>query len=253
MGRSETIAEGVTLYLGDCGHVITELSADALVTDPPYGILVPGDFKDRVRDDRGGKHGLAVEEYGTYSDTYENFKARIVPRLDLALDLCKRGAVFTGPHIHEQRKPDAIGGIYCAAATGRNEWGFKNFLPVFLYGAAPDLNLGAKVPTAIASGAIAEANGHPCPKPLPWMMWLVSLASRQGETVIDPFMGSGTTGVAAIKQGRKFIGIELDPGYYDIARRRLQVALQQPDMFIERPASTQDKLPLKHGLSRNGG
>ena len=54
--------------------------------------------------------------------------------------------------------------------------------------------------------------------------------------VFDPFMGSGTTGVAAVKLGRKFIGIEIDPGYFDIARRRISEALKQPDFFVERPA-----------------
>jgi len=234
--RIEHLAEGVTLYLGDCGHLLPDLTgADSLITDPPYGILVPGDFKERVRDDRGGKHGLRIAEYEGYSDTYEHFKRRIVPRLNLAIGATKRAAVFTGPHIIEQQKPDAIGGIYCAAATGRNEWGFKNFLPVFLYGGAPDLNLGAKIPTAIASAAIAEPNGHPCPKPLAWMKWLVALASKRDETILDPFMGSGTTGVAAVKLGRKFIGIEIEPKYFDIACHRISEALKQPDMFIESP------------------
>jgi site-specific DNA-methyltransferase (adenine-specific) len=52
---------------------------------------------------------------------------------------------------------------------------------------------------------------------------------------LDPFMGSGTTGVAAVKLGRKFIGIEIEPKYFDIACRRISEALKQPDMFIEKP------------------
>jgi site-specific DNA-methyltransferase (adenine-specific) len=245
VNRVETLAEGVILYLGDCGHLqMDTLGADTLITDPPYGILVPGDFKDRVRDDRGGKHGLKIQEYDVYSDTYDNFKRRIVPRLNLAIEATTRAAIFTGPHILDQKKPDAIGGVYCAAATGRNEWGFKNFLPVFLYGSAPDLHLGAKIPTAISSSATAEPNGHPCPKPLAWMNWLVALTSRRTDTVIDPFMGSGTTGVASIKLGRKFIGIEIDPKYFDIACRRISEALKQPDMFIEKPKPAKQEAML---------
>jgi site-specific DNA-methyltransferase (adenine-specific) len=74
---------------------------------------------------------------------------------------------------------------------------------------------------------------HPTEKPLNLMRELVSLFSNRGETVLDPFMGSGTTGVACVKLGRKFIGIEIDEGYFDIACRRIQDAVNRPDMFIE--------------------
>ncbi len=53
--------------------------------------------------------------------------------------------------------------------------------------------------------------------------------------ILDPFMGSGTTGVACAKLGRKFIGIEIEPKYFDIACERIRKAYDQPDMFIERP------------------
>lgn len=67
------------------------------------------------------------------------------------------------------------------------------------------------------------------------MEWIVDLATTRGQTILDPFMGSGTTGVAAVKLGRKFIGIEIEPKYFDIACRRISEALKQPDMFIEKP------------------
>lgn len=54
-------------------------------------------------------------------------------------------------------------------------------------------------------------------------------------TVLDPFMGSGTTGVACAKMGRKFIGIEIEPKYFDIACKRIEEAYKQPDMFVELP------------------
>ena len=241
--RVERIGDA-TLYLGDCRDVLPTLGrVDAVVTDPPYGVLVPGDFKDRVRDDRGGKHGLAIKQYDGYSDTYENFVSLILPRLNSALDLCARAAVFTGPHIVEQRKPAAVGCIYCSAASGRHEWGFKNCLPILLYGAAPDLHLGAKIPTAIASNETAERSDHPCPKPLSWMKWLVTLTSRQNETILDPFMGSGTTGVACAKLGRRFIGVEIEPRYFDIACRRIEEAYRQPRLFADAaPWPTQEKM-----------
>ncbi len=73
----------------------------------------------------------------------------------------------------------------------------------------------------IDSSSTAEPNGHPVAKPLDWMLWSVRLASRAGDTILDPFMGSGTTGVAAIRLGRNFIGIEKDANYCQIARERL--------------------------------
>jgi len=68
------------------------------------------------------------------------------------------------------------------------------------------------------------------------MEWVVSVSSLPGEFVLDPFMGSGTTGVACANLGRKFIGIEIEPKYFDIACKRIEDAYRQGDMFVERPA-----------------
>ncbi len=68
------------------------------------------------------------------------------------------------------------------------------------------------------------------------MKWLVSRVSLPGETVLDCFMGSSSTGVACLKLGRKFIGIEVDPEYFDIACRRIEKAYAQPDLFIAPPS-----------------
>jgi len=89
-----------------------------------------------------------------------------------------------------------------------------------LYGIAPDLNLGAKN-TVLSSTSHAEPSGHPCPKPLIWMRWAAALGSRTGETVLDPFMGSGTTLRAAKDLGRKAIGIEIEERYCEIAANRM--------------------------------
>ena len=80
-----------------------------------------------------------------------------------------------------------------------------------------------------------DDNGHPCPKPVAYSRWLVQRAAEPGKTIIDPFMGSGTTGVACAKLGRKFIGIEIEEKYFDIACDRIQKACDQPDLFIESP------------------
>jgi site-specific DNA-methyltransferase (adenine-specific) len=212
---------GITIYHGDCRDILPTLAYDVVVADPPYGVLEPGDLNPRVRDDRGGVHGLVRGRYAGYLDTYENFVADVVPALTMALNGAVRGAVFTGPHIQEQLKATAIGGIYCPAGCGRHQWGFKTFLPVLFYGTAPDLNLGAK-PNTLQSSDTAERNGHPCPKPLSWMKWLVVLASSDKEVICDPFMGSGTTLRAAKDLGCSAIGIEIEERYCEMAAKRLQ-------------------------------
>lgn len=230
MSRIERLAGGVTLYLGDCREILPQLRrVDALVTDPPYGL----DLGERT-DKRGGRHGLAKAAYESYADTLENYRDIIVPAVKRSLSIASRGAVFSNNNLHELPKPDAIGGIYLPAGQGRHCWGFNSLSPIALYGTAPRLNLGSR-PSAIESVEAATQNGHPCPKPIGWMMWLVDHASSPGETILDPFMGSGTTGVAAVKLGRKFVGIELEPKYFDIACARIEAALNAPDLFIEQP------------------
>lgn len=205
-----------TIYHGDCREVLAEIEADVLITDPPYGI----DLGKTIG--RGDGHGLKLAAYGSFDDSYDAFVFDVAPRLNAAILRTKRGAVFSGPHIWEQRKPTAIGGVYCPAGQGRHGWGFKTFLPVLFYGNAPNLNLGAK-PTVLVSSETPDraANPHPVPKPLGWMTWLVGLASAKGETVLDPFMGSGTTLRAAKDLGRKSIGIEIEEKYCEVAARRL--------------------------------
>ncbi len=251
------MAEKVTignceLWHGDCREVLPLLGVcDATITDPPYGVNL-GATKGE-----GGAHGLALEAYESYEDSYENYVAEVVPALLQSIQLTGRAAVFIGPHIHELPKFDALGGVYCSAATGRHQWGFKNFLPVLLYGTYPDLQKGAKQPTVIASNETAEKNGHPVPKPVGWMRWLVALTTRPGETILDPFMGSGTTGVAAVEQGRSFVGIERERKYFDIACRRIEQAYAQPRLFEDAKVGAGDTavqgdmlLPANAGIHR---
>jgi site-specific DNA-methyltransferase (adenine-specific) len=239
VSRVEVIGDA-TLYLGDSAEMLPQLcGANAVVTDPPYGVGLGSTAGS------GGSHGLSIAAYDGYEDTYENYVSQIVPILRDCIFRSDRAAIFIGPHIHELPKFDALGGVYCSAATGRHQWGFKNFLPVLFYGTYPDLHKGAQYPTVIASNETAEKNGHPVPKPLGWMRWLVSLTTRRGETALDPFMGSGTTGVAAIQLGRSFIGIEREPKYFDIACRRIEQAYKQRSLFEAEPQRKPEQLGLE--------
>jgi DNA modification methylase len=87
-----------------------------------------------------------------------------------------------------------------------------------------------------------EGKEHPTQKPLPLMEWCLGFLPS-AQTILDPFMGSGTTGVACVNLGRKFIGIELGPGYFDIAVRRIEEAYRQPRLFDEpRPKPVQESM-----------
>ena len=82
---------------------------------------------------------------------------------------------------------------------------------------------------------VGERHLHPTQKPVELMLWCLEFF-QHSNTILDPFMGSGTTGVACARLGRRFIGIEIEPKYFDIACKRIEQAYRQPDLFIERPA-----------------
>ena len=90
-------------------------------------------------------------------------------------------------------------------------------------------------------------SAHPARFPVAFATELVAPFSQAGGTILDPFMGSGTTGVACVKLGRKFIGIEIDHGYFDIACRRIEKAYAQPDLFVAPPASTETQTSFLEG------
>jgi DNA modification methylase len=188
----------VTLYHGDSRELLPFIEADVLVTDPPYGVAFSGKVT---------KHTTNTVGYTTGDD------AAVGPEVvRQALERVERAAVFTGNRLlHAYPKPDDVGCVFCPSGAGSGPWGFTLFNPILFYGKRP----GTPRPTSIQSfdRAPADASWHPCPKPTRWMTWLVSLASVEGETVLDPFAGSGSTLVAAKSLNRRAIGIELEERY----------------------------------------
>jgi hypothetical protein len=83
---------------------------------------------------------------------------------------------------------------------------------------------------------VSFVKDHPTQKPLELMLWCIDRLPEPNDTIFDPFMGSGTTGVAAAKRGRHFIGIERDAGHFETACRRIEAAYKQPDLFIPSPS-----------------
>ncbi len=224
--------DGIVIYHADARELLATIpagSVDAVVTDPPYGLSL-GSGNNQCRD---SSH-LHKEGYDNFSDSYDEFVNDIIPRINAAIDISGRAAVFTGPHINEQRKPSAIGGIFVPSATGRTPWGSKQFLPILLYG-KPKNYAGCHRPTVFTSTESAPKNGHPCPKPLRWMEWVIGLVSDDVDTILDPFGGSMTTGVAAWNLGRKAILCEISEEYCELGAKRLDRVISQGRLFKPEP------------------
>ncbi len=118
--------------------------------------------------------------------------------------------------------------------AGLGRWGFTVQHPILFYGMGlPHTRQG---PSGFESFDTAEDNGHPCPKPVRWMQWAVNKCSLAGQIILDPFMGSGTTGVACVHLGRRFVGIEIEPHYFEIALKRISEAQRQGKLFDAPPA-----------------
>jgi DNA modification methylase len=208
---------GIQIYLGDCREILPQIpKVDLVLTDPPYGVDMGG--KDY---EQGSQHGLVREKYESYSDTYDNFLSSIIPGLSMAISKAERSMVFMSSHrLQDLPRFQSLGGIYNSSACARDCWGFTTFLPIALYGKDPTIANGSRS-KVLVSNVTTEKNGHPCPKPIKWMTWCVNRGSEEGQTILDPFMGSGTTLRAAKDLGRKAIGIEIEPKYVEIAIKRL--------------------------------
>jgi len=221
-----------TLYLGDCMDILPTLEkVDAVITDPPYGI----EFKGKLHKFKSKKNG----GYISFEDSQENVLLNIIPRFSTALAISKRAVITPGSRMaHSYPAPDAIGGIYNRCGTGSGKWGFECVAPVYYYGSCPYLATGkGRLPNGWEQPVtdFSEKYDHPCAKPIGMMKWLVQRGSLIGETILDPFMGSGTTGVACAQMGRSFIGIEKEPAYFDIACRRIEQAYKQGQLFEHEP------------------
>ena len=218
--RVEHLSESVVLYLGDCREILPAIDGvDAVVTDPPYGIGV---------------------EYGSFIDTPENVAGLAATFVPLARRCAERVVITTGTKaMYLYETPTWTMAWVNPAGAGCNPWGFTCWHPILVYGKDPYLATGkGSRQDIIVHNEASETNGHPCPKPVGFMTKLIARVSLSG-TICDPFMGSGTTGVAAVKLGRGFIGIEIEQRYFDISCRRIAAALKQPDLFIERLARAQ--------------
>jgi site-specific DNA-methyltransferase (adenine-specific) len=209
------------LYLGDCLEVMPALGkVDAILTDPPYGL---------------GEAKTEKNNYNTFSDAPDEVFSLVSGVIEWGN--YERLVMTPGQKMmFRYKEPTSIGAFYYPAGSGSCSWGFVGWQPIFYYGKDPFLqDRKGRAANCFQSTESAEKNGHPCPKPITQWTRLLKRISRPSETILDPFMGSGTTLVACAKLGRKGIGIELDPDYFEIACKRVQQAYDQPDLFVEKP------------------
>lgn len=235
-----------TLYCGDCQEILPTIApVDATITDPPYGVELTRKTND-YRESRFYDNGASLQASHTYNDNPSDIQALLHNVMPLLLQQSTRVALFCGHRLlHTYPAPTSIGCVYIANGAGRDPWGFGCFNPILYYGKCPYLAQGkGSYPNSFSDNQPSREHiDHPCPKPLAWMTWLVQRASLPNEVVLDPFMGSGTTGIACIKLSRRFIGIEIDQTYFDLACRRIEQAYRQLDLF--RPAlPTPQQQPL---------
>ena len=213
--RKETLAEGVDLYLGDCREILPTLGkVDAVVTDPPYGI---GFAAYCGRAEKVRKDGMGRASSG-------NWDAITFDAMDDILARGEKQAVWGGNYYH------------LPPTRGWLSW-FKPDAPPSMASLElcwTNIDQNARQISQSISATNPERVGHPTQKPLAVMLFTIR-AIGPAQTIFDPFMGSGTTGVASVKLGRKFTGIEIEPKYFDIACKRIQAALDAPDMFVEPP------------------
>lgn len=205
----------VTLYHGDARDWAQR--ADVLITDPPYGVGL-------VAKTTEARHGWAPSEASTlYRDDPEHVRALIASVIPGLLALTDRALIFPGMRmLYAYPEPAAIGGVFSPAGTGRSPWGFQTVHPILYYGKDPYLadGKGSRPNGFKDDRPNPESFDHPCPKPLKWMSWAVARASREGEVVLDPFAGTGTTLVAAKALGRRAVGVEVEERYCEIAAQR---------------------------------
>lgn len=235
-----------TLHHGDCLEVMAGMEAgsvDCIVTSPPYN---------QLEQTGGGIHGrggwLANVQDNGYPDAMDeaSYQQWMQAVLDECLRVC-RGTVWVN-HKTRYRNRRAIhpldflhGPLWCEivwARPGGIALGARRFVPSheLILGFGDPAVWNDEYKTAMSVWHIApeaDGRGHPCAFPVALPKLCILATTSRGMTVLDPFTGSGTTGVACAMEGRDFIGIEREAEYVEIARRRIDAAAAQLRMDVE--------------------
>jgi DNA modification methylase len=212
----EEIIHDARLILGDCREILPTLGrVDAVVTDPPYGIGMDG-----------GNVG-----YKGFND-FAKLDWDRAPPDDVVSGIAEMGVPYIIWGGNYFKLPPAR--CYLVWDKGA---GFKGRTYAESELALTNLDQNARTLTydPLARGDY-KGKSHPTQKPLVLMKWCLQQLPSDVKLICDPFMGSGSTGCAAVMLGKSFIGIEREPSYFEIACRRIEAAYRQPDLFISKPA-----------------
>ena len=218
-----------TLYLGNCLQIMPFVGAvEAVITDPPYA-----DRTHRKARTTGGKKLVTFS-----SLTGPQFDAAV----SMSLDAAAGWVVATCDIAHIARWVEQPQFVRFGAWVKHNPMpqltgdrpgqGFEAVM--ILHSGKVKKKWGRGGGAGLWSYPVLSDTQVPTQKPLPLVCSLVSDFTETGQVILDPFMGSGTTGVAATRLGRRFVGIELDPKHYETACRRIEEASKAPDMFAAR-------------------
>ena len=209
MIKREEIIGDCRLLLGDCLEIMPGLgNVDAILTDPPYGL---------GKKFQGGTWGAASQ----YREMPEWDTEAKQEWFDIILALDVPSIVFGGNYF--QVPPSRCWLSWC-----------KPSFPTMADMELAWTNLDRPSKRFSMSRVPDGAKEHPTQKPIQLMKWCLDFFP-DARTIFDPFCGSGSTGVACVKLGRKFIGIEIDERYFDIACRRIEDAVSRPDLFVNQP------------------
>lgn len=214
-----------TLWLGDCRELLPVIGkVDAVVTDPPYGI------------DFGNAGGfIASHGWGQWRENVEWDKERPSKDVfDMMLAASTHQIIWGGNYFTDCLPPTMQWLVWDKAQRGFSladfemAWSSQRAAArIFQYGRGNEKGFAPK-----SKEAKEFISSHPTQKPVEVMKWCLGFVP-DAKTILDPFAGSGTTGVACVKLGRKFVGIEIEPKYFDIACKRIEEAYRQADMFLE--------------------
>lgn len=235
-GRVERIGEA-TLYLGDCREIVPTLPRPAaLVSDPPYGQRLKGNILSKSGLTRGRPRTV-------WPDAMHGDDEPFDPTLWLdAADV----VVLWGAHKFADRLPTGGWLVWDKVPTGKVRdqgdgeaaW-INRDGPMRIFRLLWDgLCVGSAARHEVTAG---QRRVHPTQKPEILMSWVIEQARvPPGGTVLDPYAGSGSTLVAAIRRGHPCVGVEIEPRYFDAACRRVEAATRQADLFVPRPAPAPD-------------
>jgi site-specific DNA-methyltransferase (adenine-specific) len=258
MSRVEHIAEGVTLYLGDCREIVPAIeTVDITVSSPPYNQLHhtaggSGMHKGNrwVAKSAGGyasySDNLSEDDYCKWmNDVFGACRAKSLGLVWINHKVRYRD----GEAVHPIRMFDWP--IYSEIVWDRGgsmTLNAKRFAPshegFWAFGRPHYWDNRLNIKMSVWRIAPQVSGDHPCPYPEELVRPIIEASCPVRGTVLDPFMGSGTTGVAAINMGRRFVGIEIDETYFDLARSRIDRSMKQGDMFVEKPKPTKQEVMI---------